>query len=233
MSSFLKDKEWENMDWLNRAVEPFVFSFNTQLAKIPSEHIISYRHILSAVESSSDLNLDSVVRELARHHWGKESIDMLHLIGIDKLFEFKLEPGTTIDLDKEAIIGGLSLHKKVESLNDDMIRELLPSLVYSKLRIYSAQAHMSHINEMMDILGCVEARSSSSIRKKIAAIQQHVYDIFKENKWNIRNVDLVIKMLDWICSYCAKGDRYSLANISKLKCMIHNGHPIYSMEEIV
>jgi hypothetical protein len=233
MSSFLKDKEWENMDWLNRAVEPFTFSFNAQLAKIPTEFVLNYNFIVTIIQNDRDIRLSSIVRDIVRDRCGKDAVEMLENIGVDKLFEFKLEQDTTIDLEREIIVGSLSVRKKMESLNDDVIRELLPQLVYSKLRINSSRVEASLINEVMDILECKEARSSSSLRKKAAALQQHVYEIYKENKWNLRNVDLAIKMLGWIASYCMNGDRHSLANMSKLKCMIHNGHPIYSMEEIV
>lgn len=231
--SFLKDKEWENMDWLNRAVEPYTFSFNLDLAKMPSEYAITYSQAMNIIGGQREIRLSEVVKNLAVSSGiSKSGISMLEMIGYETVFEFKLEPDTEIDLDKEIIRGGLSLVKKMESLNDDAVRELLPQLVLSNMRIHSSRAPASQVNEVMDILECKEARSSSSVRKKCAALQQHVYEVYKNNTWNIRNVDLAIKMIGWIRSYCENGDRCSLANLSKLKCMIHNGHPIYSMEEI-
>jgi len=232
--SFLKDKEWDEMDWLNKAVEPFTFSFNEEFAKIPSEYALTYRDIVHHLSSTGELYLTIVVRRIAER-CGISSNGMLFmdLIGIETLFELKLEPDTELDLETETIIGGVSLVKTVESFNDDMIREMLPQMVVQSFRPHFVKVTTTKINEVMDILDCKEGRSSSSIRKKIAGLKDHIYNIYRDNTWNIRNVDLAIKMLGWIQSYCENGDRCSLANLSKLKCMIHNGHPIYSMEEIV
>jgi hypothetical protein len=231
--SFLKDKEWDQMDWLNRAVEPYIFSFNLELAKIPSEFVLKYSDVIGFVKDNYEIRLSAVVnRVMTKSGVNKEGISMLDLLGIDKIFEFRLESDTELDLDQEIIKGGITLVKKIESLNDDMIRELLPTLVMNILRISGSRANASTVNEVMDILDCKEARSSSSVRKKASALTDHVYNIYKDNTWNIRNVDLAIKMLYWIKGYCENADRCSLANLSKLKCMTHNGHPIYSMEEI-
>jgi len=231
--SFLKDKEWDQMDWLNRAVEPYIFSFNLELAKIPSEFVLKYSDVIGFVKDNYEIRLSAVVnRVMTKSGVNKEGISMLDLLGIDEIFEFRLESDTELDLDQEIIKGGITLVKKIESLNDDMIRELLPTLVMNILRISSSRGNASTVNEVMDILDCKEARSSSSVRKKASALTDHVYNVYKDNTWNIRNVDLAIKMLYWIKGYCENADRCSLANLSKLKCMTHNGHPIYSMEEI-
>jgi len=231
--SFLKDKEWDQMDWLNRAVEPYIFSFNLELAKIPSEFVLKYSDVIGFVKDNYEIRLSAVVnRVMTKSGVNKEGISMLDLLGIDEIFEFRLESDTELDLDQEIIKGGITLVKKIESLNDDMIRELLPTLVMNILRISGSRANASTVNEVMDILDCKEARSSSSVRKKASALTDHVYNVYKDNTWNIRNVDLAIKMLYWIKGYCENADRCSLANLSKLKCMTHNGHPIYSMEEI-
>jgi hypothetical protein len=231
--SFLKDKEWDQMDWLNKAVEPYTFSFNLELAKMPSEFVLSYHDIMGFIREDREIRLRTVVNLVAANNGvTKEGLSMIDLIGLDKIFTFALEPDTELDLDKETFKGGITLIKKMESLNDDMIKELLPSLVMSIMRISSNRANANTVNEVMDILDCKEARSSSSVRKKVTALMEHVNRIYVDNVWNIRNVDLAIKMLRWIKTYCENGDRCSLANLSKLKCMIHNNHPIYSMEEI-
>ena len=233
MSTFLKDKEWDQMDWLNRAVEPFTFSFNSYITKIPSTYDVSYYEIINMIKNGREIRLAEVAKQLVvRSEIDKHGISVLEMIGYENIFTFDLEPDTEIDLESGVIKGKLSLVKKMESMNDDSIKELMPQLVINNFRVSSSRSQASHVNEVMDILECKTNRSSSSVRKKCSGLQTHLHEIYKENKWNIRNVDLAIKMLSWISSYCENGDRYSLANLSKLKCMTHNGHPIYSMEEI-
>lgn len=231
--SFLNDKEWDQMDWLNKAVEPFKFSLNEELAKLPSEHVFSYGEVIGYLVNSREMRVESILNVLAPS-WGlkEETISMMGSIGIDRLFKLELEAGTTIDLHREVLIGKVSLVKIVESLSDDAISELLPQIATNVLRLAGTRITSARMNEAMDILDCKEARSSSSVRKKSYALMDHIFKIYRDNTWNIRNVDLAIKMLGWIQGYLHNGDRCSLANLSKLKCMIHNGHPIYSMEEI-
>jgi hypothetical protein len=233
MSSFLKDKEWENMDWLNKAVEPYTFSLNTELAKIPSSYSLSYRDVIGLAGSSlRSLTISQVVNSLVyKLELPTSILNTMDMVGYNKLFEFKVEPDSVIDIDQEIILGEVTLLKKIESLDDEMIRNMLPDLVLHFMRISSNVAKSNYINEVMDILDYKEARSYS-IKKKLSYFRQYMLHVYADNKWNIRNVDLAIKMLEWIKSYCENGDRCSLANLSKLKCMTHNGHPIYSMEEI-
>lgn len=232
--SFLKDKEWDEMDWLNKAIEPYTFSLNLELAKIAQRRDITTEDVVDLLTSHNyTLSLSAIVYSICVNSGvSKASFEMLQNIGLEKFFEFHIDSDAYFDLEKQLVVGEIFVHKKMESINDDMIREILPNLVLKCLKLSPSKINASTINEVMDILECREARSTSSVKKKVSALNHHLHEIYKENKWNIRNVDLAIKMLLWIQLYCHQEDRSSLANMSKLKCMIHNGHPIYSMEEI-
>jgi len=231
--SFLKDKEWDEMDWLNKAVEPYTFSLNTELVKIPSNYTLTYHDILYHLKKN-DISMQSVLLNIAsKFSVSDESIAMLDYFGHDNIFEIQIDGSPEISLDEMQIkYGSVSLVKKTESLTDDLIKQTLPKFVHYMLRIDRDKAEAAFLNDTMDILDCKEGRNSSSIKVKISSIFHHVAHIYENNLWNIRNVDLLIKKLRWIKSFCEKGDRCSIANLSKLKCMIYGGHPIYSMEEI-
>lgn len=231
--SFFKDKEWENMDWLNRAVEPYVFSLNDDLAKIPSSVEITFNDVFSSAINGSSLSILDMVKNLSKNAniTSPHFISLVRDFGEQELFGFVVEPDTQIDLLEEKLNGSITFVKKVESISEEMILQFLPKIVY-RYQVSPSRSQASFVNEVMDILDCKESRSSYSTRKKSYALMDHLNNIYRENKWNIRNVDLSIKMLGWIKNYCESGDRCSLANLSKLKCMIHNGHPIYSMEEV-
>lgn len=232
--SFLKDKEWESMDWLNRAVEPYVFSINDELAKLPSEYQLNYDHIIYHIgKAGGTISVNSMLLNIYREFGVlKNATIIFSEIGIDTLFELTLDEGTTIDMVNRKINGKIAFVKKKESLSEEDILNFLQKSVIN-LSFNTKKSSTGTLNEVMDILDCKEGRSSSSVRKKVQGLKAHLFDVYSENRWNIRNVDIALKMLMWIKHYCEHEDRWSLANMSKLKCMIYNGHPIYSMEEII
>ncbi len=248
-SSFLKDKAWENMDWLNKAVEPYIFSFNTELGKLPNRVELSYQDIITAIGKdvitySDDVSMDKflnarlgfdqegVLTESAKRffhawanmHYGKNEM---------QFFTLEVAEDSALDIKNKKLIGSVAIVKQIEALDEDMINEMLPSLVGRLFSVSSEKAHTSYVNEVMDILDCKEARSSTSLNKKCHALRNHLVTIFAKNEYNIKNVDLIISFIGWINSYCTSGKMDALANLSKLKCMVHNGHPIYSMKEVV
>jgi len=231
--SFLDDKTWDEMDWLNKAVEPYIFSFNQDLARLPSEYVFSYRDFESFIKKSRyQISLPIAVEMLC----SKFDVDYSHIVeALDKdtLFRLDMDLGTTIDIQRGTIDGKLSLVKLTTSLSDEQIRDMLVRLVDHIFGYSSNGVQTRPLKEVMDIVGCQEAKKSNSTRKKWHALKMYMSNIFRENTWNIKNVDLAIKLIQWIENYCRTESRLSLANLSKLKCMVHNGHPIYSMEEIV
>jgi len=231
--SFLKDAKWDEMDWLNKAVEPFTFSLNQTLEKIPSTYVVRYDEIVNHVGSYS-VDFSTLVRNMLESaKLTEEELSLVSLVSTEALFSIHVEPDTTLDLDAKTINGALTVSKKIESFSDDHVAELIPRLVHQFLYSSWGKADSSRLNEVMDILDCKEARKTSSSKKKKRGLELYLLKTFRDNTWNIKNVDLIIKFLQWIIQYIDSGDRCSLANLSKLKCMTYSGNPIYSMEEII
>lgn len=230
--SFFQDKTWDEMDWLNKAVEPYVFSFNEDFAKIPSEWKIPSHYILNMYANNHSIALrDLVVLMMNYNKLNKLEQERILQIECDKLFKIQVSDEAYIDPQAQTMVGEIFLIKKDVVLDDEFVSNILQNHVMKTFNSYHVPAE--RVNEVMDILNCKETRSSSSVRKKIYGLRRFLVDLFADNKWNIRNVDLAMKMVTWTFEYCQTGDRQSLANLSKLKCMVHNGHPIYSMQEVL
>ena len=75
-------------------------------------------------------------------------------------------------------------------------------------------------------------KSKSTKRKKMFVENYVRHTIIKKNVWNIRNTHLFIDLRRWIYGTLC-GNMACKANLMKLACMRHNGHGIYSIEEIV
>lgn len=233
--AFLDDKQWEEMDWLNKAIEPFTFSLNGILANLPLEYVLNYNDLKNHIVHNEHVRIEYFLNHmLSEIKASKEECELLQIIGYTNFYKIIIAPNTIIDIDEQKIIGHIAIVKYKESLSDDDIKELLPTLnSFHDLRLSRMTAKNTYVNELLDLLECKEARRSTSVNKKASVLQNHITKMLHENTWNIKNVDLVIKLLKWIKSYVKNGDAYSLANISKLKCMTHKKNPIYSMEEVV
>jgi hypothetical protein len=229
------DKQYEEMDWLNKAIEPYTFSLSDTLAKLPSEHVFKYEEILPFIVGDRHMRLEYFCNRLFDEaSVSKEQRELFGLVGFERYFKMVIEPGTKIDITEKIIIGRISMVKQKESLDDDEIKEMLPWLnSRHELSISISSAKPGNISVLSDLLECKENSRSRAVNKKARILQTHITRLIHENTWNIKNVDLIIKLLKWIKSYAKNGDAYSLANISKLKCMTHKKNPIYSMEEVV
>jgi hypothetical protein len=233
--AFLDDKQYEEMDWLNKAIEPYTFSLSDTLVKLPSEYVLEYEELVPYIADDRHLRLEYFCnRMLDKAGISKEQAELFDLIGFERYFKMTVEPGTKIEVAEKRIVGRISIVKEKESLGDDEIKELLPYLnSRHELCINVASAKPANISVLSDLLECKENGRSRAINKRARVLQTHIGRIVYDNTWNIKNVDLIIKLLKWIKSYAKNGDAYSLANISKLKCMTHKKNPIYSMEEVV
>lgn len=237
MSSFFKDSKWDEMDWLNKAIEPYTYSVNLLLAKLPIETEIPYEDLLRQVSRSGNFYTDAMLAKIILPFVRDEdeaykSSKIIDSFG-EKIFTLVVEPDSSLDLDNERVIGGVRLVMTSPTITDEMIESMYPNFVHDILPTNAQRHQLVWINELLDIVDCKDSRNSTSSHKKIYSLKYHMLELYSSNKWKIRNVDLAIKLLRWMSTYIRTGDKRSLANISKLKCMIYSGDPIYSMEEIV
>jgi hypothetical protein len=57
-------------------------------------------------------------------------------------------------------------------------------------------------------------RSAKNLKHAIVIA---AHDVCTNNKWDIRNLDLYVKMLTWIRDYMQRGKTSYLANLAKLE----------------
>ncbi len=137
-------------------------------------------------------------------------------------------------MEKEVITGPklkITKHKSMfeeEELVGFMGREGLKALIAIAP---TKDLTIERCNEVAELLGCTEALSKRSVNQKYELIYKSVHSHIRENKWNIKNVELSNKVCFWIKNYLVDGNLPSLTNFCKFKVMTHNGDAIYSIEE--
>lgn len=232
--SFFEDKEYENLDWLNKAIEPYTLSLNDKLSELENEYILTIED-LNAGGRSVSVSLSHILNKRFKEKGISFSLNDT-VIGAE-LFDFHVDPDTTVDFRTGEINKPILVKKKKHVFTDEELPEIAVKYImrvidYSSWRIYG-DSSISRTNEVMDIIGCTRYKNSKKAINKCIEITNRLIDIVKNTEWNVRNLDLMIKAAQWIMNYIERGDLSGITNLTKLKCMTHSGNPIYSMKEIV
>lgn len=229
--NLFEDKEYDKLDWLNKAVEPFIFPPNDVLAAMPEVVTFDFATIWSLCNEGRQLNLS--MDRLVDYAASLEKIDMGHAcLLVKEHYKLEVDPDTVINLEEKSMTGGVRIIKTKNQLNDEDIASLLSIKLYEKLRYINYEnQYLQRLNEVLDLIGAKETRGSRSARNKLGEIADTMKKVVLEDKWRVRNYDLMLSTGDWLKKYIEDGNLAAMSNFTRLKCMTHKGIPIYSMEE--
>ena len=236
-NTFFQDKTYEEMDWLNQAMEPYVYSQNDDIAKLPLKiEISTFDEVLSYIDDSY---LELHKKAILNYFIKQNNLNIqLNDDKILNLYEFQFDSDLILDFDNKILSHPIVLVKKEQYFNDEFLKTVLKnSAAYLTINrsYYHRNAQITRMNIIMDVLEInSDSRKSRSVRRKSATIRYRLVDIIEADKWKIRNVDFMLEILKWIKDYINNGDRKALANFLKLHCMtiINDGISIYSMTKI-
>lgn len=230
--NLFQDKEYEQLDWLNRAVESFVCPINDKMAAFPESVELTFDDFKEMhLNTTYDISvLDALIQTAPRFNMEFTSGEASQLYNYFELVLPSQE--VRVDFETRQVSGQILLVKKKAQLEDEDILFIMTTEAVNRLSRISYEANIGRMNEIMDLLNCTKDRKSRSANYKTSAIKSCVKSILGEDKWRIRNMDLAIKCADWIVSYINDGNLAALSNFTRLKCMTHNNAPIYSMDTI-
>lgn len=228
-----RDKEYEEFDWLNKAVEPIIFSLSEKFAQIPSETGFSVTEAMDIVEHGAYISKKQLISHVAK--MSEIDISSTEVDNIKDLFEVKIPSDMVFsfsDLPADKVI---TVVKKVQTMSDHQIRDIVAACCANNLRrINKDRADMGRMNEVLDILNAqAPSRKGRSFSAKLSDVIDTTKNIVIEDRWRIRNMELLTRMSQWIIDYVHSGNLASMSNLIRLKCMTHNGDPIYSMQETI
>lgn len=233
--SIFEDKQYEEMDWLTKAIEPTISSMNDKLHSLPEVMEFTPLDLLNIIQTSGYLDLDmhsffGILLLKHNIHLTRWYSDYSMLM---KCFEMRISSDIIINFETNEVSGGnISLHK-IKTIFEEV--ELVPLLgrkgIDSLRSLDSKNVPIDRANEIAELLGANEATSKRSSNQKIQIIINSLSDHLANNKWNIKNIDLGDKVCLWVRSYLEKGNLAALTNFCKFKVMTHSGDPIYSIEE--
>jgi hypothetical protein len=232
--SFFKDKEYEEMDWLNLAIEEPVFSLNDILVSMPDEVEVTPEFIENLdwhTIDKSDLLKYAVDNAKT---WSKYRYSLV------RAYEFKMteDEVVTFNFETGVLSHPISLVKTTKLFEGEELMDIVAGMACKVIQEGLGSYYNidnKRANEILDLINPnSKVRSTRSASRKISGLKQELKAVILQDKWRIRNLDIFIKAAEWITEYIKSGNLAAITNFNKLKVMtrINGGAPIYSMEEV-
>ena len=228
--SFFEDKEYENLDWLNAAIEAYTFSLNEKISQLDELTELPLSMLGNNIQYGLEIN--TAIKSLFQAKDIEVSSRDIRCASL--LFEFEAEQSTIVNFTTCEMSSPIFIRRKEAMFDDVKLPEVVYSYVYDELSCISKErADISRYNEVMDLINCTDYRNSKSANRKFTGLATRVKEIMNEDLWKIRNMDLFVDAARWMRRYIEDGNLGAITNLTKLKCMTHSKNPIYSMKEII
>lgn len=234
------DKRYENLDWITKATEPYVYDLNEVLASLPDSYELSIADAAMIISKVGEWGLryvkTNVILPELISKWYTTPLSQEKTINLMECYAFEVDGKPVLDFNKKTITGGKLLLKKTkESFNEDEIKHQIGREGNILLKsLHRDNASLERTHEILDLIGGESAEKGlkkRSVTGKLMYLREAYSKIMYQNKWNIRNVSLSLDVAKWICSYIEDGNLGAMTNFCRFKAMTHRGYPIYSIEE--
>lgn len=232
------DKFYEELDDISKMIEPLNYAANDIVAKIPEKIDVT-----KLISCGHDYNRQNDIKRLL-HRFMDEHEDLRQFKDISSdravidLFKFDIEYNS--DFIKEIFIDGYTgevsggkifIVKKSNMVDDDTIERMIRDKFAGAAHHWSSRPlSATRVAEVCGIYG-VNTGSIRSANKKYKILINHINNMLREKKLNIKDVGLSEKLGKWILLYVRDGNLGALQNLTKVKIMTHADRAIYSIEE--
>ena len=237
----LRDEAFEKLDYLSQLTEIVISPHNEILASIPERIELDIETIKSQSRPSWGSNATFCIK-------AEDILDILcpnnNSITIEKIascFDFEMSEDLEVDLEKNEIQGCISLVKKTFQLDDKVLLELaideavrnFGRHTWDKKRIRDRT--ITVLNTFEDGSGVTWAQNNMtpSAWDCFDAIKAAMFSTILENKWRVRDTNVIVNIGNWIKDYMANHENNTgLVNLLKLKLMVSKNQPVYSVDEV-
>jgi hypothetical protein len=229
-----RDPEYERMqkeEWFNLALGEMRFSLYERLTNIDQridvpEHI-SKKSIKFPESKLFTINSKLILNWFLENYGITDTIEQ-ELIKLS--FALKIHSNEYVDLRDGA--PKIYLTIDIDKMKESVI-ENLGLVAFNRFRF--ERPSIKILNVIIDVLA-KNPNEVKTMRKSKQGINKAIWVanaislIISENKWNIKDIDLMIKLVHWFDDYMHHESIYALSMISRLKAMSHFSNPIYSVE---
>lgn len=237
----LRDEVYENLDYLSQLTEVVIGPQNEVLGRAPDRVELTFTQIKEIKQRgyggpAYTLSASNALMKFLPHS------DWAYVNEISQHFKFEISDDFEIDLANNKMTGTIALVKQVQHIDE---KEILVGA------IGKFEQELAHYNwptkrlrdKIATVLNTFENGRGTEWAKKLdgkvqyhgcAEIKKVMEEMILENKWRIRDTNIIRKVGVWINDYLMAEDdnNLGLVNLMKLKIMLDKDLPVYSVDEV-
>lgn len=238
----LRDEVYENLDYFSQLTEVVVGPQNEVLSRAPDRFELDFNAInkLKTAGWGTGRGFEitpsqALMSILPRPDWD-------YIRDITKHFQWEASDDFEVDFVNQTMTGTLALVKTTKQIDEKQILQMAVDKAATHLSYHSWPSKRLR-DKCATVLNTLEPGRGTEWQKNLegraayqacAEIQNCMKEVILENKWRIRDSNIIQKMGMWINEYLAdEGDMSTgLVNLLKLKLMVDKDLPIYSIDEV-
>jgi hypothetical protein len=238
-----KDKAFEEMDEISQMIEPFECQINVELSQFPDELVLDAEFFTCLIDYNRNRLNYSITEDLRKIVERKASILGLELLTktartdrnfIAEFFDFEAEENCKYNAKTNELIGEIKVIKKKIAYEDRDIETHMKDHLkgtFNDFYYRPSEINKPRVNEILDLFNVKNGLSERKALSKIKILSKHYQTLIDDKSLNIKDVELFKRFVLWNIKYIKNGSLPALSNITKIKIMMRNGLPIYSIKE--
>lgn len=238
----LRDKAYEELDYLSQLTEVVIGPQNEVLARIPDRVDVTF-DLLNRCKSRSwaynvqyEVSAYQILVQVVPH------ADYQYIEDIKDVFVLESSDDVSVDFTNSTMTGTVTLVKTVQQMDEKTVLDIAVSKACNHIGYYSWPTKRLR-EKLITVMNLIEPNHGTEWIKtqqgRIAyageiEIRNMLKDAILENKWRIRDTNIIIKVGEWIQEYLSDetDGNLGIVNLMKLKIMIDKDLPIYSIDEV-
>jgi hypothetical protein len=240
--SMFTDKVYDDMDDISKLVEPIESAVNNSLSEFPDEIEITSEYLAQLYDDRygwGELRADNILekksKELGLIEFRKLNLGEVAI----KFFKFEVrdlgeDETVMINYETGVMSHQIFLVKHTIGYDEKELEKMAKSALTKHIqsRLWSNKVcNKPRLNELADLFGAKEVMSDRSFKGKVRKFCKHINELVDDRKLDIRDLALCDKFAQWVVLYVSEGNLAALNNITRIKIMMHENRPIYSIEE--
>lgn len=238
----LRDEVYENLDYLSQLTEVVIGPQNEVLGRAPDRVELTFEQV-NRIKSRTwgsragyELNVSQLLVDCLPR------ADIAYITDIKQHFKFEVSEDFSLDVANQQMTGSITMIKTLQQVDEKKMLEIALEKANRLLSHYDWPNKRLR-DKIVTILNVFEAGSGTTWAKNLSgkvsysgqdAIRAAMSSAILENKWRIRDANIILKVGQWINGYLADetDQDLGLVNLLKLKIMLDKDLPVYSVDEV-
>jgi len=235
-----KDKVYEELDDISRLIEPFQSDINEELSLFPDEIEITKEMLINSSSNWGweSIRISTIISAIAiKLNLNKINIESYSLsrdFFKIEVRDFEDGDSVTLNLETNELSHKIFIVKTNFGYEDNDLEKMAKSNIIHTIKSRlnnNRRVNKSRLNELADLYGAHEVRSDRGYRGKVNKFCKHLDALINDKKLEIKDLELCKRFGQWVVQYVSEGNLPALNNITRIKIMMHENRPIYSIEE--